>query len=145
MDWSRSCITLLTVAAFGLSAAGLLLVRNSAAAAVQRTRHDREVRNRLLLEMEKVTEVPSQDTQLYRDAVDRWEAAHHELWLTPHTRDSVKRGYEPLAEMIIDELDQGSRVDVILVGLASYAASRRASGAPGSRAPDTVPCQAVRG
>ena len=117
MDWSRSCITLLTVAAFGLSAAGLLLVRNSAAAAVQRTRRDREVRDRLLLEMEKVTEVPSQDTQLYRDAVDRWEAAHHELGLTPHTRDSVKRGYEPLAEMIIHELDQGSRVDVVLVGL----------------------------
>ena len=117
MDWPRIWITLLTVAAFGLSAAGLLLVRNSAAAAVQRTRHDREVRDRLLLEMETVTEVPNQDLQLYKDAVDRYEAAHRELGLTPHARDSVKRGYEPLAEMIIYELDQGSRVNVLLVGL----------------------------
>jgi len=116
LDWPRIWITLLTVAAFALSAIGLLLIRGDAARGVSRMVGERGARRTFTSELRAVTrdEASTQDQREKAHAL--WLRRHEEIGIKPHTYDNVEQGREPLAERIIHELDQGSRIDVVLVG-----------------------------
>lgn len=117
LDWPRICITALTVAAFALSAAGLLLIRRDAARGVSRMEAERVARTMFSNEHRAVTHDDS-STQEQREAAHAlWMKRHEEIGIEPHTYRHIEEGREVLAERIIHELDQGSRVDVALVGL----------------------------
>lgn len=117
LDWPRICITALTVAAFALSAIGLLLIRRDAAAAVGRMENERALRDEFAAELHVITHDENASGESIVTAAELWKKRHEEAGLEPHSSQSVNDGREFLAERIIRELDQGSRVDVVLVGL----------------------------
>lgn len=113
---ANACITALTLAAFVLSAAGLLLIRRDAAAAVTRMENDRSVRERLRVQLKD--DLAAAGTQEEADAAhQRWRVDHAAAGVEPHTYAIVESGREVLAERIIRELSAGSRTDLVLVGL----------------------------
>lgn len=110
------CITALTVAAFVLSAAGLLHVRSSAAAGMARMENDRSVRD--TLRAQYLTEHAAASAQPEREAaLQRWYDRHDAAGVEPHTRQTLEDGREVLAERSVRELNTGSRADLVLVGL----------------------------
>lgn len=117
LDWPRIAITVLTVAAFALSTAGLLLIRRDAARGVSRMEAERLARNTFSNELQAVTHSESTTPEQREAARVLWVKRHEEIGIEPHTYQHVNEGRELLAERIIRELDQGSRVDVVLVGL----------------------------
>ena len=116
-DWPRIVITLLTVAAFVLSAAGLWRARSGARDGVKAMNEERRLRDELLTEMQATTrsEDASHEAKAAANAI--WHAKHEAAGLEAHDARAVRDGREFLAERIIHELDQGSRLDVVLVGL----------------------------
>jgi len=116
-DWPRIAITLLTVAAFVLSATGLLLIRRDTARGVKRMDADRAARTQFSAELHEVTHDPESTHEEQAIALTRWRQQHAEAGIEAHTYKTLEEGREVLAERIIRELEQGSRVDVVLVGL----------------------------
>jgi hypothetical protein len=110
------CITVLTIAAFVLSATGLLFVRRDAAAAVARMDNDRTVRERLRVQLRRDLDAAVTDEDR-EAALQRWRDDHAAADVEPHTYQTVETGREVLAERIIRELSAGSRTDLVLVGL----------------------------
>lgn len=127
-------ITVLTIAAFGLSAAGLWLIRRDAERGVQRMESERQVREQFSAELFAAT--PVDVSQADRDVANaRWRKQHEDAGLEPHSWKSVDAGREFLAERIIRELGQGTRVDFWLVGfglLCGLAASLWSTWLPSS-------------
>jgi hypothetical protein len=116
LDWPRIWITVLTVAAFALSATGLLLLRRDAARSVSRMDGERVARDTFTDELRAVTQNDASTQDQREEAHALWVRQHEEIGIKPLTYGNLEQGREPLAERIIRELDQGSRVDVVLVG-----------------------------
>jgi len=114
MDWPRIWITLLTLAAFGLSGTGLALIRRDANRGVVRLQREQRLREQYSADLRAVT-TRSGVTQRERDEANaRWQQQHELAGIRLTTRNTV--GEEPLAERIILELREGSRLDFWLVG-----------------------------
>lgn len=121
---AQIAITVLTVAAFVLSAVGLMGARRHAQGGVLRMEQERSLRQAFREEL-KVRHAETQkkmpDVESFnaasRAASVAWLDAHSEAGIEPWTNRSVSEGREFLAERIIRELDTSTRGDVILVGL----------------------------
>jgi len=115
LDWPRVIITLLTLAAFGLSTTGLVLIRRDAGRAVVRLQREQRLRSQYSGELHAVTS--REDVTLAESdaALQRWRQQHEAAGIYAATWNTV--GEEPLAERIILELREGSRLDFWLVGL----------------------------
>jgi len=115
LDWPRVTITLLTLAAFGLSSTGLVLIRRDAGRAVVRLQREQRLRSQYSAELHAVTS--REDVTLAESdaALQRWQRQHETAGIHVPTWNTV--GEEPLAERIIVELREGSRLDFWLVGL----------------------------
>jgi hypothetical protein len=113
-DWPRICITLLTVAAFVLSAVGVGRIRKDASQAVGRMERERRLRDRFSTQLRLVKHGDSSPEEI-QAATQRWRDQHAAAGLEPHSYKTINDGREPLAERIIVELHAGSRIDFWLV------------------------------
>lgn len=123
MMWAQIVITVLTVAAFVLSAVGLLGARRHAKAGVARMEDERVLRSRERARQDAACEQATREpdkarvAELRRAADSEYVAAHTTVGLEPWTLTSMDVGREFLAERIIRELDTSTRGDVVLVGI----------------------------
>jgi len=115
LDWPRVAITVLTLAAFGLSTAGLVLIRRDAGRAVVRLERERHLRSHYSAELHAVTSRDDVTPEEREAAGLRWRQQHDAAGMYVTTWNTI--GEEPLAERIIVELREGSRLDFWLVGL----------------------------
>lgn len=120
---AQIAITILTVAAFGLSAIGLMGARRHAQLGVARMESERALRksfqNDLHAQQAVAQDEPDREkAQAIRDGANAaWVDAHVRAGLEPWSFTAVNDGREFLAERIIQELDTWSRADVWLVGI----------------------------
>jgi len=117
-------ITILTVAAFGFSAAGVLRARSHARGSVGAHERDKTIRAQLTKRMEIAYDAataepdPARQQQMRTAALDRWHAEHREHGLVPRTRDNADVGTEELAEkMLRGTLESSSGWDIALIAL----------------------------
>lgn len=115
-DWPRICITVLTVAAFGLSAAGLVHVWFASRRSQAQMRAEVEAKQEIWDEMAEVLSVET-DSELRQAAFALREERYQQAGLELQTIELAEQGREPLAEKLVEEFHGGSRVDVVLVGL----------------------------
>jgi len=116
MDWPRVCITVLTVAAFALSAVGLLHVWLSS------RRTQAEMAAEIALKQEIWNELAgvlstSTDSGVRQAALLKREERYDRAGLELQTIELIEQGREPLAEKLVKQFYGGSRVDAVLVGL----------------------------
>lgn len=114
MDWARLCITIMTLAAFGLSGTGLVLIRRDAQRGVVRLQREQRLRAKYSAELHAVTSRSDVTQQEHNAALARWQQQHALAGIRLSSWDTI--GEEPLAERIILELREGSRLDFWLVG-----------------------------
>lgn len=115
MDWPRICITLLTLAAFGLSSTGLVLIRRDAHRGVARLRREQRLREQYSADLRAVTSRSDVTQDEHDAALGRWRQQHTLAGIRITSWDTA--GDEPLAERIILELREGSRLDFWFVGV----------------------------
>lgn len=116
MDWPRVCITVLTVAAFALSAAGLLHVWLSSRRTQARMAAEIALKRKIWDELDSVL-ATSTDTADREAAFLKRRDRHDEAGLELQTIELAEQGREPLAEKLVQQFHGGSRVDAVLVGL----------------------------
>jgi hypothetical protein len=127
---ARVIITALAVLGFALSAFGAFRLLAQSRGGVRRMNEDRQLRDGLLVasrrDRERIAQLPEEEREAaQKEATARWVGGHTEAGIEPYGWQSVNSGREPLAERIIEELGESSKVDValILAGLVLSLAS----------------------
>jgi len=124
---AQTVITILTVAAFGFSAAGVLRARSHARGSVGAHERDKTIRAQLAERKDIAYSAadaepdPTKQQQMRTAALERWHAEHREHRLVPRTRDNADVGTEELAEkMLRGTLEGSSGWDIALIALGLF-------------------------
>ncbi|TAJ48863.1 MAG: hypothetical protein EPO52_05695 [Herbiconiux sp.] len=116
-------VTVLTVAAFVLSAIGLWGARRGARKAAMQMDVERQQRADIRAEYARLGALAKNETgkdrkaELEAEQAQYWMKAHAAKGLEAWSYTMIETGRELLAERMIRGLDSSSRVDVILLGI----------------------------